>query len=106
MESEESERWKQYKSEQRIRRAERLGWKQYKSEQKIRRAERLPERQKEIEALSEQCEVKKLTEFQYRINGVLDLYPTHNLFHHITKNKRGNYKAAIEIVKKFFNINK
>lgn len=74
--------------------------KDYREAQQKRRAERLPDRQKEIESLSPEYEVKKLTEYQFRINGTLDLYPIHRNFHNIKTNKRGTYKTVIEIVKK------
>lgn len=44
--------------------------------------------------------VEKLTDYQYRINGVLDLYPTNGRFHHITENKRGRYGDALAISKR------
>ena len=72
----------------------------YREAQQKRRAERLPIRQKEIESLSPRHEVKKLTEYQYRINGILDLYPIHKNFHNIKTNKRGKYNSVEEIIKK------
>jgi hypothetical protein len=77
--------------------------KDYREAQQKRRADRLPIRQKEIEALAPEYEVRKLTDYQYRINGILDLYPIHQNWHNIKTNKRGNYKAVIEIVKKQIN---
>jgi len=73
--------------------------KDYREAQQKRRAERLPTRQEEIENLSPDYNVKKLTDYQFRINGILDLYPIHKNFHNIKTNKRGKYKTAIEIVK-------
>lgn len=74
--------------------------KEYKEEQQVRRQERLPMRQKEIEALSALgYEVKKLTEYQYRINGEYDLFPIHNRFHHLKTNKRGGAKNLAEFIK-------
>lgn len=70
----------------------------YKDDQKERRAVRLPVRQEEIEGL-DGYEVKKLTAYQFRVNGVLDLYPIHKRWHNIKTGKRGNYKTALEIVK-------
>ena len=35
-----------------------------------------------------------ITPYQYRINGRLDLYPTHRKFHDIKMNKRGRYFDA------------
>lgn len=49
-----------------------------------------------IEELSEVFTVKKITPYQYRINGVLDLFPTNDKYHHITKNERGTYGSQPE----------
>lgn len=73
--------------------------KDYREAQQQRRAERLPIRQAEIEALSGSYNVKKLTDYQYRINGVLDLYPIHNNWHNIKTKKRGKYHSPESIVK-------
>lgn len=74
-------------------------WDQYKSEQRQRRQTRLPVRQLEIESLSELgYAVEKKTEFQYRINGVVDLYPIHNRWHNIKTNKRGGAKNLKQFI--------
>jgi hypothetical protein len=72
--------------------------KEYKEAQQKRRAERLPVRQQEIEELTPYYNVAKLTDYQYRINGILDLFPIHRRFHNIKTNKRGNYKTIIQII--------
>lgn len=75
--------------------------KDYKEAQQKRRAERLPKRQNEIESLTELgYSVKKLTEYQYRINDTYDLYPIHNNFHHLKSGKRGSVKSLSEFIKK------
>lgn len=72
-------------------------------EQQARRAARLPIRQREIEALAEQgFEIKRLTEWQYRVNNCLDLYPIHNRWHDIKKNRRGGAKNLAEFTKHYF----
>ncbi len=38
-------------------------------------------------------DVVQLTEYQYRINGVLDLYPVRLKFHNIKTQKRGTFPA-------------
>lgn len=65
-------------------------WARYKEEQKLRREIRLPIRTEEIHQL-EDYEIQKLSEYQYRINGLIDIYPIHARFHILRKNKRGNY---------------
>jgi len=75
--------------------------KDYGEAQQKRRAERLPKRQNEIEALAQLgYTVKKLTEYQYRINDTYDLYPVHNNFHHLKTGKRGSRKSLAEFIKK------
>jgi len=67
---------------------------QYKDEQQERRRKRLPTRIQEIASLSENgYTVIKLTDYQFRINGILDLYPTHRRWHDLKTNKRGEYPA-------------
>jgi hypothetical protein len=74
-------------------------WKQYREEQKERRKDRLPDRQEEIESLSSLgYTVKKITEFQYRINGTYDLYPIHNRWHNLKTQKRGGAKSLKEFI--------
>lgn len=73
---------------------------QMREAQQKRRAERLPIRQQQIERLSnEGYEVKKLTEYQYRINNTYDLYPIHNRWHHLKTNKRGGAKNLYDFIK-------
>lgn len=75
-------------------------FRQMREAQQARRAERLPGRQKEIEALSELgYDVKKLTNYQYRVNGIYDLYPIHNRWHNLKTNKRGGAKNLSEFIK-------
>lgn len=42
--------------------------------------------------LEEKYTVEYLTEYQWRINGVVDIYPTNRKWHDIKKNKRGEYR--------------
>lgn len=82
-------------------------WKQYKGDQKERRLVRLPVRQKEIEDLAELgLAVKKITEYQYRINDTYDIYPIHNRWHNIKTNKRGGAKNLAYFIKMTFSIDK
>lgn len=36
-------------------------------------------------------QVREITPFQFRINDVLDLYPTNRRWHHLKTNRRGGY---------------
>jgi hypothetical protein len=76
--------------------------KAYKEAQQDRRAERLPIRQAQIEACSHLFTVKKLTEYQYRINGEVDVYPIHNRYHVLKTGKRGGYRSIAEFLIKHF----
>ena len=78
-------------------------WQQYKSEQKERRQKRLPIATEEIMNLeSHGFIVKEKTPYQFRINDVVDVYPTHRRFHVIKSGKRGNYSYGklLEQIKK------
>lgn len=51
----------------------------------------------EILALTKKgLRIEMLTPYQYRINGVLDLYPTNRKYHHIRFNRRGIFSGDIE----------
>src|SRR5688572_28549993 len=59
-------------------------WKDYRQAQQDRRALRLPIRTEEILALRQDgFDVRQLTEYQFRVDGKLDLYPTHRRYHDI-----------------------
>lgn len=75
-------------------------WRGYRQDQQARRAERLPVRTDEIFALrNEGYKVEQLTPYQFRINGVLDLYPIHNRWHHINTGQRGGTRNLVERVR-------
>ena len=44
-------------------------------------------------------EVKELTEYHYRINGVLDLFPTSNKWHDLTTGKRGRARDLVDFAR-------
>lgn len=75
-------------------------WKDHRQAQQERRAERLPIRTNQILALRKMgFKVEQKTEYQYRINGYLDIYPIHNRYHDIKLNKRGGFRNVISFVK-------
>jgi hypothetical protein len=39
-------------------------------------------------------DVRKLTEYQYRIDGVLDLYPTRHRWHLLSSGERGGFRKS------------
>lgn len=52
--------------------------------------------------LEEKYEVKYLTQYQWRINGVIDLFITNRRYHDIKNNKRGGYQDMHSFLEKFF----
>lgn len=51
--------------------------------------------------------VRKLSDYQYRVNARLDLYPVHRRFHYHgdprnRKGKRGGYRDALVVSQSFF----
>ena len=42
-------------------------------------------------------DVRKLTDFQFRVDGRLDLYPIHRRWHDIKTNRRGTYSTALAV---------
>lgn len=78
-------------------------WRVTRADQRVRREERLGRRQKLLDELTEEgFEVRRLTEWQFRINGVLDIYPLHHRYHDLKKNRRGGFQHLKEFVKEFF----
>ena len=67
-------------------------WNQYREEQKERRKKRLPVATDEIASLKE-CGfiVEEKTPYQFRINGLIDIYPIHRRYHVLKTGRRGNY---------------
>ena len=76
-------------------------WTEYKDEQRERRAARLEKRTEQILSLREKgYKVHRFTDYQYRINDAVDLYPTHNLFHDLKTGVRNNYQEAEQFILK------
>lgn len=71
-------------------------WREYRRAQQQRRAARLPIRTQEILKLrAKGFDVRELTEFQFRVDGALDLYPIHRRYHVLKTGKRGGYSNAL-----------
>jgi hypothetical protein len=78
-------------------------WRGYREEQRKRRAARLPKRTEALLALrAEGYEIEKKTEYHFRVNGRLDVWPTHNRYHDIRTGKRGGYPDIVRFIKRFF----
>jgi hypothetical protein len=68
-------------------------WRDYRHEMQERARERLAIRQVEIAALAEMgYRVRALTEYQFRVNERLDLFPTRRRYHDIKTQARGRYQ--------------
>lgn len=53
----------------------------------------------QIKALPpEQWSVEEFTPYHFRINGVLDVFPTNRRYHDLVTNRRGWYKAVPELL--------
>lgn len=73
-------------------------WRAYRQAQQARRHIRLPQRTAEIEALrSCNFRVRRLTDFQFRVDERLDLYPIHRRYHDVKTGKRGTYQNPKDI---------
>jgi len=46
--------------------------------------------------------VRYLTQYQWRINDVVDIYPTNRLYHDLVKNERGSYEDMHKFLTKHF----
>ena len=65
-------------------------WSDYHDEQRARRAKRLPIRSADILALERAgYAVEQKTQYHFRINGIIDLYPTHNRWYDLRTHTRG-----------------
>lgn len=74
------------------------GW--YKHDQQQRRQKRLPVRTDAILSLKRQgYEVEQKTEYHFRINGCVDLWPIHNRWHDLRTNERGGTRDLAVFVK-------
>jgi len=78
--------------------------KKYLKKQKEKYDRRVwPVIEKHLQTLREMgYSVRSLTSYQYRINGVLDIYPENMRYHDVIANKRGDYRNMVKFVIKFF----
>ena len=75
-------------------------WTQWKHDQRVRRAKRLPVRTDEILALKRQgYSVEQKSDYHFRINGILDIWPIHNRWHDLRTQERGGAKCLAVFVK-------
>ena len=80
-------------------------WTQWRHDQQVRRAKRLPVRTAEILALKRQgYDVEQRTDYHFRVNGRLDLWPIHNRWHDLLTQERGGAKNLARFVKERFRL--
>ena len=73
----------------------------YKEAQQKRRAIRLPIRTAEILALRQEgYKVEQKTDYHFRINDTIDLWPIHNRYHNIKTNRRGGAYSLAEFIRR------
>lgn len=67
-----------------------VDWESYRGQQQVRRKNRLGPRSEAILALKVQgYMVEQKTEYHFRINNRLDVWPIHNRWHDLKTNQRG-----------------
>jgi hypothetical protein len=52
--------------------------------------------------LEENYEVQYLTDYQWRINGTIDIYPTNRRYHNLKTQERGDYRDMHSFLRKQF----
>jgi hypothetical protein len=74
-------------------------FKDYHTAQKERRSTRLPVRTAQIMSLQKMgYKVERKTDYQYRINDRIDVFPIHNRYHDIKLNSRDGYKDVVDFI--------
>lgn len=77
-------------------------WREHRRAQQQRRADRLPQRTEEILALrGKGFTVEQKTDYHFRVDGTLDLFPIHRRYHHLKTNTRGSYQNPMAVAVKF-----
>lgn len=66
-------------------------WRAHREEVQARNAVRRASGTAEIEWLPDDYTVQKLTDYQFRINGKVDVFPTHRKYHVLATGRRGSY---------------
>jgi len=78
-------------------------WREERKAYKIRRDARIERWKKTMEWLKANgLVVEFLTEYQVRINGMLDLYIVHGRYHNIKFNRRGNFSNIKKLIEETF----
>lgn len=74
-------------------------WKEVRKDRKVRAATRRYKGQFDLMQLeSLGYDVKAITEYQWRINDAIDIFPTNNRYHNLNRNSRGHYRNLITFI--------
>ena len=77
-------------------------WRDSRLEQQERRRKRLPIRVAELMELKKAgFTIEQKTPYQFRVNGVLDIYPIHNRYHDLQTGERGGFRDVRDFVVQF-----
>jgi hypothetical protein len=77
-------------------------WRDYRRQRAEQRADALPARQAAIADLARHgFVIVRMTEYQFRVNGLLDLFPTRQRYHYLPKDWRGGYQDPLECCRRF-----
>lgn len=78
-------------------------WREVRHERQAERADARATWTAAIEALRDHGHhVERITEYQFRVNSTLDLYPTRRRYHDIPTGHRGFYREPLELVERIF----
>ena len=76
-------------------------WRESRAAQQERRRKRLPLRVAELMELRKAgFTIEQKTPYQFRVNGVLDIYPIHNRYHDLKTGERGGFGDVREFVRR------
>jgi DNA-binding ferritin-like protein (Dps family) len=82
-------------------------WKAHKREVNIMRKKRSSQFRDIIKEFRELgFEVKELNQFQFRFNGIIDIYPSNKRFHDLKNNIRGDIRGKNfnDFLRSYFNL--
>ncbi len=75
------------------------GFAEHRKEVQERKASRRATETETLLSLREDgFEIKQLTEYHFRVNGFLDIFPTSKKWHNVKTNRRGRYNDVLDFV--------
>jgi len=73
---------------------------------KRREERRLSETETLLSFWEDDFDIRKITDYQFRVNSAVDIYPTNKKWHDLKTNKRGCYRDIIDFLISFFDVKK